>query len=78
MVGDVVKISSWLLGYVFVAKAMVFWFVVTELLFSFLFCFLVYFLSESLGLVVSSIAYTIAYFAHFIFIAVILRVKAVI
>lgn len=78
MVGDTLKIGSWLLGYVLMAKAMLGLFVVSEVAFSALFFILIYVLTDRFGIEAAAIAHTINYAAHFCFMLVALKVKRVI
>lgn len=78
MVGDTLKIGSWLLGYVLTAKALMSLFIISEVLFSFLFFFLIYFMTGIWGLESSSIAHAITYALHFIFMFLALKIKKVI
>lgn len=78
MVGDTLKIGSWLLGYVLTAKALMSLFIVSEVLFSFLFFFLVYIMTGIWGLESSSIAHAINYALHFMFMFLALKIKKVI
>lgn len=78
MVGDTLKIGSWLLGYVLTAKAMLGLYVVSEIVFSALFFILIYMLTDSFGIEATAIAHTINYAAHFSFMFIALKVKRVI
>lgn len=78
MIGDTLKIGSWLLGYILIAKALMVLFVVSEVIFSFLFFFIIYLMTPRWGLEASSIAHAITYFIHFLFLVVSLRIKKVI
>lgn len=66
LIGDVVKIASWLLGNIVLAKAMVKFYVVTEILFSISFVLLSMVLINKFGLVGVTYAFTINYILHFI------------
>jgi len=61
LVGDVIKIGSWVLGYVLVGRAMVRLFVITEILFASSFFLLSWCLVDFFGLVGVSIAYASNY-----------------
>lgn len=78
MVGDTLKIGSWLLGYVLTAKALVGFYVFSEIFFSLLFFALVYLMSGKWGIEASSIAHAINYAFHFIFMFVALKIKKLI
>ncbi len=73
--GDVIKVASWLLGYVLIAKAMVFWFIVTEVCFSVSFIILVKLLTISYGINGVSMAYLINYCLHLAAMALLVIVK---
>ena len=64
LAGDVIKIGSWILGYILLGRAMVKLFVITEIAFSVLFVLLSWILVGSFGLVGVSIAYVINYCLH--------------
>lgn len=78
MVGDTLKIGSWLLGYVLTAKALLSLFVISEVFFSALFYILIFFMAERFGIESTAIAHAINYAAHFVFMLVALRVKKII
>ncbi len=66
MVGDVIKISSWLLAYVLVGKAMMKMFVITEIFFSLTLYLLTSYAVKNFGFQGVSIAYAINYFLYFL------------
>lgn len=66
LLGDVIKIGSWIIGYILLGRAMVNFFVITEILFSLSFVLLSWLLVSNLGLIGASIAYTIIYGFHWI------------
>lgn len=68
LVGDVIKIGTFLLSTLFVAKAMTKVYVFSEVFFSISFVFLSIFLIDSYGLIGITYAYTINYILYFIFI----------
>ena len=78
MIGDTLKIGSWILGYLFIAKAMMLVFVVSEIFFSATFFLLVYFLQPLYGIESTAIAHAINYFFYFLFVFIVLRKKRVI
>lgn len=78
MVGDTLKIGSWLLGYVLTAKALLGLYIFSEIAFSVLFYLLVFFLAENIGLESASMAYAISYAVHFAFMYFALRKKRII
>lgn len=78
LVGDTLKIGSWLLGYVLTAKALMSLFVVSEIIFSFLFFFIIYVMTDIWGLEASSIAHAINYLLHFCFMFLAIKIKKVI
>lgn len=61
LVGDVIKIASWLIGYIMIAKAMTKVFIYTELGFSILFVLLSIFLVNTFGLVGLTYAFALNY-----------------
>ncbi|CAA6812495.1 MAG: Polysaccharide biosynthesis protein [uncultured Sulfurovum sp.] len=66
LIGDVIKISAWLLSYVFLAKAMTKLFVYTEILFSILFVILSILAIEQFGLIGVTYAFTLNYIFYLI------------
>src|SRR5690606_18427671 len=64
MVGDTLKIGSWILAYLMLGKAMVKLFIFSELLFSGLFYFLVVFLVGLMDLEGVAVAYAVNYFLY--------------
>jgi PST family polysaccharide transporter len=78
MVGDALKICSWLLGYVLTAKALMSLFIVSEIVFSFFFFFIIYLMTDIWGLEASSIAHAMNYLIHFCFMFLVLKIKKVI
>lgn len=78
MVGDILKIGSWLLGYILIAKALFVLFIVSEVLFSVLFFLFIYFFTNKLGIESTSIAHAVNYFLHFIFMFIVLRFRKII
>lgn len=78
MIGDTLKIASWLLGYILAAKALVGWFVISEVFFSGLFVLLVHLMTSKWGVEASSIAHALNYMLHFSFMFILLRLKRVI
>lgn len=66
LVGDVIKIASFLFGYLVVAKAMTKTFITTEVLFSFSFVLLSIWFVDAYGLVGMSYAFALNYSLYFI------------
>jgi PST family polysaccharide transporter len=66
LAGDVIKIGSWILGYILIGRSMVKIFVVTELVFSVLFVGLSWILVNGFGLTGVAIAYALNYCLHFV------------
>lgn len=73
LVGDVIKISSWIMSYLMLAKAMTIEFISTEILFSATFVVLCMYLTRQFGLVGLSYAYAINYSIYFCAVALITR-----
>lgn len=78
MVGDTLKIGSWILGYVLTAKALFKLFIFSEMLFSALFFCFVYYLVDFFGIEALSIAHSLNYLLHFSFMFIALKVKKII
>nr|WP_272888826.1 O-antigen translocase [Stutzerimonas stutzeri] len=66
MVGDTLKIGSWLLGCVLIAKAFFKIYIASEILFSLFFYAAIYFLSDIYGIESTVISYAISYAFHFL------------
>lgn len=66
MIGDVLKISGWLLGYILIARGMMKAFIVTELLFSLSWYALVWLFSGQYGLEGAQIAYAFNYLLYIV------------
>lgn len=66
LLGDVMKIGSWLLAYLMLAKAMAKRFIVTEVLFSLSFVILTIILTSKLGLVGAVVAFAFNYLVYWI------------
>jgi|SaaInl8_200m_RNA_FD_contig_111_169589_length_9493_multi_4_in_0_out_0_6 polysaccharide transporter, PST family len=73
LIGDVIKISSWLLGYIMLAKAMTKLFIYTEIIFSILFVFLSIVFIEYFGLIGITYAFSLNYSLHLITMILIFR-----
>lgn len=73
LIGDVIKIASWLLGYIMVAKAMTKLFVISEVIFVFSFVGLGVLFIKIFGLVGISIAFMVNYLLYLFFLYFILR-----
>ncbi|MTI11968.1 O-antigen translocase [Sansalvadorimonas verongulae] len=78
VIGDTLKIASWLLGYLVTAKALVGIYIFSEVFFSLLFFLLVTLTTSYFGLESASIAYAVNYFFHFLFMIAALKIKRVI
>ena len=64
LVGDVLKIASWIMGFVLTAKAMMGLFIGTEIIFAAFFYFLIVQLTVHYGIEAASIAHAIVYIVH--------------
>lgn len=64
--GDFFKIASWLLGYVLLAKAMKFWYILSEIIFATGYVLLSFVLIENFGIIGASYAFLINYFVLWI------------
>jgi polysaccharide transporter, PST family len=64
LTGDVIKIGSWVLGYILFGRAMVKYFVITEIIFSMSFVLLSCLLSNVFGIIGVAMAYAINYCFH--------------
>ncbi|MDO8178668.1 MAG: O-antigen translocase [Undibacterium sp.] len=73
LIGDVVKIGSWVLGFVMLGKAMTKSYIITEILFSFSLVGITFALTPMFGLKAAVIAFLINYALYWICIAMILN-----
>lgn len=73
LIGDVIKIVSWLLGYLLIAKAMTKVFIYTEILFSALFVVFSVIFVDIFGLVGITYAYSLNYFLYLVVMIFIFR-----
>jgi PST family polysaccharide transporter len=64
LAGDVIKIGSWVLGYILIGRAMTKYFILTEIVFSAFFVLLSWWLVGSYGLVGVPMAYVLNYTLH--------------
>lgn len=77
MLGDTLKIGSWILGYVLTARAFTGVYILSEVIFSFLFYFFVWLLSWKFGFEGVSMAHALNYLLHFLFMYFVLRSKRI-
>ena len=75
LIGDVIKIGSWVLAYIMLGRGMVKVFIITEIAFSITFVVLSWFLVVDFGLIGVSIAYGINYFLYWIGMVVLIRME---
>jgi len=73
LIGDVIKIASWLLGYLMLAKAMTKVFIYTEVGFSVLFVLLSIYFIDTFGLVGITYAFSLNYFLYLLVMIFIFR-----
>jgi PST family polysaccharide transporter len=73
LIGDVIKITSWLLAYVMLAKAMTKIFIITQIIFGVLFVGLAVVFINFFGLVGITYAYALNYFLYLILMIIIFR-----
>lgn len=67
LVGDILKISSWLYAYIMISKGMTKIFIFSEVFFACSFTLLVYFFVKHYGVIGAPIAYVVNYLIYFIF-----------
>lgn len=73
LLGDFFKIISWVLAYVMIAKAMIKWYIITEILMALSLVLLSYFLIAKFGLIGANIAYMVNYFIYMIMMFLLFR-----
>lgn len=64
LTGDVIKIGSWIFGYILLGRAMLKFFIITEIAFACLFVLLSWLMTDIFGLPGVAMAYVINYFLH--------------
>lgn len=73
IIGDMFKISSWILAFLMIAKAMTRWFIITEILFSFLYIAFSFLFMKLYGSIGVTYAYILNYFLYLIFMIILFR-----
>ena len=73
LIGDIIKIASWLLGYLMLAKAMTKVFIITEIIFGIIFALLSVIFLNSFGLVGVTYAFALNYTLYLIVMSFIFR-----
>lgn len=73
LIGDTIKIASWLLGYVLLGKAMIKLLIFSEIFFAFFFYFATFILTNEFGVEAISQAHALTYIFHFLFMTITLR-----
>ena len=73
LIGDIIKIGSWVLGFVMLGRAMTKSYIITEIVFSFSLVVLTYALTPMLGLKAAVVAFCINYIFYWLSIAIILE-----
>lgn len=68
LIGDTIKIISWLLGYILIGKALIKLFIISEIIFSILFYFLSISFINEFGIIGVTYSHTLNYIAYFIFV----------
>ena len=69
LIGDVLKIGSWILGFVMIGRGMVRWFILTEIVFGASWVGLVWLLSDVYGILGATMAFACNYAAYWAFMA---------
>lgn len=64
LIGNVLKISSWLLSYLMIAKAMTKTFIATEIIFSLIYYFLTIVFVKNFGVIGTTYSWTLNYFIY--------------
>jgi PST family polysaccharide transporter len=75
MLGDSLKIGSWILAYLMVGKAMFKIFIFSEIFFASAFVILTWVLTESIGLKGVAVAHAVNYFFYWLFMAFVIKRK---
>lgn len=77
MVGDTMKIGSWLLAYVMLAKSMVKLFIVSEIIFSLSFILLTYYFSRFMNYEAASVAHALNYTIYFALMLIVIPIRLI-
>ncbi|WP_145531497.1 O-antigen translocase [Yersinia kristensenii] len=72
LLGDIMKLGSWLLSYIMLSKALIKTYIVTEILSSSLFYIAVHYLCKSNGLIGVTQAYCLTYFCYWLLMIVVI------
>jgi PST family polysaccharide transporter len=73
LIGDLFKITSFILAYILLAKAMTFHYIISEIIFNILYVILSIVLIGKFGLKGGSFAFAINYFMYLIFMVILFR-----
>ncbi|TMP79132.1 O-antigen translocase [Pseudoalteromonas sp. S983] len=73
LIGDFLKVGSWVLGYIFVGKAIIKTFITMEVVFSLLYYSMNYFLIRALGLDGAAISYALTYLFYWLAVYTLLK-----
>ena len=73
MIGDTLKIGSWILAYIMLGKAMMKVFIITQISFSILFVALTFFLTSLIGFEGAVVAHAVSYFIYWIVVFFIIK-----
>lgn len=73
LLGDFFKMSSWILGYLLLAKSMTKLFIITEIFFSFLYVVFGFLFVEYFGIVGITIAFAVNYFLYLLYMIIVFR-----
>jgi polysaccharide transporter, PST family len=76
LVGDVLKVGSWIFSYVLIGRAMVRWFIATEVIFCTTWVVLTVMLTHQMGLVGAPVAFAINYGVYWLCMGVLVRKEA--
>jgi polysaccharide transporter, PST family len=77
LIGDVLKITSWVLGYIILAKAMTRLFIVSEIIFAFSFYIFTLIFTYFFGIEGVTYAHSMNYFFHLLFMFTVLKLRQV-
>lgn len=78
LVGDFLKIASWIAAYIFTAKALLGLFIFSEVFFALSFFVLTFFLTKYFGIQAASVAHAVNYLAYLLFVLGALRYRKII
>jgi PST family polysaccharide transporter len=73
LIGDVLKIGSWIMAFIMLARRLVKTFIITEILFSITYVFFSYYFINKYGIIGSTYAFALNYALYWITMGILMR-----